>query len=143
MATRCERHGQVEYGILEHEGREFVALGATVVGRSVTGYTRMTPSGINLTTWCGQTMLACRCEVVEIYWTGAVVLVFGLTNCRFIVGYALENDGMLFRGELVTDCSADFARREARQLAEYFGDLDADYEAEFASDQWPTPAVQS
>lgn len=41
MQTHCVREGQVEVGIVEHEGREFTALGATVVGRSITGYTRL------------------------------------------------------------------------------------------------------
>lgn len=135
MKTRCERKGQVEVGIIEHEGKEFVALGASVVGRSVTGYTKLTPTGITLTTWCGKTMLACRCEVVERYWTDAVVLVFGLTKGRFIFGYALADDGMLFRGELVTDCSLEEAHREARVLAEYFADLDAEDEAATACDE--------
>ncbi len=74
-------------------------------------------------------MLSCRCEVVERLWTGAVVLMFGLTNGRFLVGYALADDGMLFRGELVTGSSSEDARREALQLAEYFSELDAEDEA--------------
>ena len=143
MATRCERKGQIEYGILEFEGREYVALGATVVGRSVTGYTRMTPLGITLTTWCGQTMLDSRCEIVERYWTKAVALNFSLTGGKFIVGYALGDCGMLFRGELLTNSNPDDAGDEARKLAEYFAELDAQDEFEFASEQWPTPAEQT
>jgi hypothetical protein len=38
MTTRCVRQGQIEVGIIEHRGREFSALGATVVGRHVTGH---------------------------------------------------------------------------------------------------------
>ena len=41
MQSTCVRQGQVEVGIVEHEGREFSALGATVVGRHVTGYTKL------------------------------------------------------------------------------------------------------
>jgi len=131
MTTRCERNGQIEIGIIEHEGHEFVAFGATVVGRSVTGYTHRTPSGIELRTWCGRTMLACRNEVVERYWSDTVALVFGLTNGRFLVGYGLADHGMLFRGELITGCSPEGARCEARRIAEEFAELDAEDEAAF------------
>lgn len=31
--ARCERRGQAEIGVVEHEGREYAALGATVDGR--------------------------------------------------------------------------------------------------------------
>lgn len=135
MTTRCERQGQIEIGIIEHEGHEVLALGATVVGRSVTGYTYRTQFGIELQTWCGRTMLACRCEVVERYWSGTVALIFGLTNGRFIVGYGLADHGMLFRGELITVCSWDKARPEARRIAEAFADLDAEDEAAFLLDE--------
>src|SRR5687767_1197597 len=106
MQTHCVRQGQVEIGVIEHEGHEFSALGASVIGRSVTGYTRSRDGGISLTTWCGHTMLDCRCEVVERFWSGEVALVFRLTNGRFIVGYALADNGMLFRGELLIDADA-------------------------------------
>jgi hypothetical protein len=56
--TYCVRQGQIEIGVIEHEGREFSAMGATVVGRHITGYTRLVDGDITLTTWCGQTMLA-------------------------------------------------------------------------------------
>jgi len=47
---------------------------------------------------------------------------------RFIVGYALSNSGMLFRGELVTDASDNEARRAAVFIANMcvaFDDEDA------------------
>lgn len=135
MTTRCERQGQIEIGIIEHEGHEFVAFGATVAGRSFTGYTHRTPRGIELRTWCGGTMLSCRSEVVERYWTDTVALVFALTSGRFIVGYGLADHGMLFRGELATDCSPEEARREARRIAEEFADLDAEDEAPLLLDE--------
>ncbi len=128
MKTKCLRHGQVEVGVIEHEGREFSALGATVVGRHVTGYTKIVHADIALQTWCGQTMLACRSEVVERYWSGSLALIFRLTRSRFIVGYALAEDGMLFRGELIDDCTDDEARDTARQLADQFAELDAEDE---------------
>jgi hypothetical protein len=126
MKTTCLRHGQVEVGVIEHEGREFSALGATVVGRHVTGYTKQVHGDITLQTWCGQTMLACRSEVVERYWSGSLALMFRLPRGRFIVGYALADDGTLFRGELVDDCTDDEARDMARQLADQFAELDAE-----------------
>ncbi|EMI54169.1 hypothetical protein [Rhodopirellula sallentina] len=129
--TRCERQGQIEIGIIEHEGREFVALGASVVGRNLTGYTKSDRYGITLRTWCGKTMLDCRCEIVERYWSGSLALMFCLANGRFIVGYALDEDGMLFRGELIDDCDEDDAQREARRIANYFADLDAEDEEAF------------
>lgn len=132
--TRCERQGQIEIGIIEHEGREFVALGASVIGRNVTGYTKLDRYGITLQTWHGKTMLACRCEVVERYWSGSLALMFRLANGRFIVGYALDERGMLFRGELIDNCDEDDARREARRIASYFADLDAEDEETFQAE---------
>ena len=37
-STRHIRQGQIEIGIIEHEGHEFAAYGATVVRRDITGY---------------------------------------------------------------------------------------------------------
>lgn len=76
-------------------------------------------------------MLACRSEVVEEYDDGSLVLVFRLSNSRFIVGFALGERGMLFRGELLTDCTDDEARRTARQVAKHFSELVAQDEYEF------------
>ncbi|OYW17865.1 MAG: hypothetical protein B7Z55_11700 [Planctomycetales bacterium 12-60-4] len=135
-STRCERQGQIEVGIIEHEGREFAALGASVVGRNITGYTKGDRYGITLTTWCGKTMLDCRCEIVERYWSGSMALMFRLPRGRFVIGYALGESGMLFRGELIDDCTDDDARRQAVYLAQFFGDIDAEdeeaYQAELA-----------
>jgi hypothetical protein len=128
MNTFCFRSGQIEVGVIEHEGREFSALGATVVGRHVTGYTKLIHGDITLQTWCGQTMLACRSEVVERYWSGSLALMFRLTRGRFIVGYALAEVGMLFRGELLDNCTDEEARDTARQLADHFAELDAEDE---------------
>ncbi len=41
MQTTCVRQGQIEVGIIEHEGHELSALGATVQGHSVTAYTKL------------------------------------------------------------------------------------------------------
>lgn len=130
MQTYCVRQGQVEVGVIEHQGREFAALGASVVGRNVTGYTRNVHGDIVLTTWCGQTMLDSRCEVVEQFWSGSMALMFRLPRGRFIVGYALADHGMLFRGELLINGDEDDARYMARQLSDYFAELDAEDELE-------------
>ena len=126
MQTQCIRQGQIEVGVIEHEGREFSALGASVVGTSITGYTRLEKGGITLTTWCGQTMLACRSKIVERYWDDSLAVLFRLRKCRFIVGYALGENGMLFRGELLTGCDEYEASRIARQLSDHFSELDTE-----------------
>ena len=59
---------------------------------------------------------------------------FRLPKGRFIVGYALGDDGMLFRGELLDRCTEDDARRHARMLSENFGELDAEDEAAFEAE---------
>ena len=51
MRTWCERQGQVEVGLIEHEGRTFAALGASVVGRHVTGYTGLKTHDIYQDPW--------------------------------------------------------------------------------------------
>ncbi len=129
MKTWCERQGQVEVGVIEHEGQTFAALGASVQGRHVTGYLKTTSGEASLTTWCGLTMLACRSETIETYRDGATILLFRLTQGRFVVGYSL-GEGMLFRGELLTDFTDDEARRIARRITDYFAELDAQDEFE-------------
>ena len=134
MKTWCERNVQVEVGVVEHEGHTFAALGASVQGRYVTGYTNRKNRQISLKTWCGKMMLACRSEVVQKYHDGAVVIVFRLTRGRFIVGYALGDHGMLFRGELVTDCTDQEARQTAREIARHFAELDAEDDSDWQED---------
>jgi hypothetical protein len=126
--SRSERHGQTEVGIVSQDGQEFAAIGATVHGRDITAYTKLDGHRIVLTTWAGKTMLACRSEVVRRHRDGSLVLIFRLTRCRFIVGYALGGSGMLFRGELLTDATDDEARRAAvfiSNLCAAFDDVDA------------------
>ena len=130
METRCERRGQVEIGIIDHQGRTFAAFGSSVSGHNVTGYTRKRNGCISLTRWDGSTMLGCRSEVVREHHDGSAALMFRLTHGRFIVGYALGDDGMLFRGELLTDCDEDRAKHEAVSLAEYWSGIDAEDEAD-------------
>lgn len=131
MESYCIRQGQVEVGVIKHDSHEFHALGASVIGTRITGYTHK-DKFVTLKTWCGKTMLDCRCEVVERSWNGTVVLLFRLTNRRFIVGYALAESGMLFRGELLTDFDDDDAKRYAKNIADEFANIDAEDEA----NQW-------
>ncbi|PHQ34816.1 hypothetical protein [Rhodopirellula bahusiensis] len=132
MQTNCVRSGQIEVGIITHEGKDFSSIGASVVGRTLTAYTRCTHGEIHLTSWCGQTILACRSEVVQRYADDSMAIMFRLTANRFIVGYALADDGMLFHGELLRHGDEDDARYLARQLADDFAQLDADDEEAFA-----------
>lgn len=75
-------------------------------------------------------MLACRSEVVREFHDGSLALVFRLTHGRYVVGYALGDDGMLFRGELLTEGDEDDARREALAISEHWSDIDAEDEAD-------------
>jgi hypothetical protein len=132
--TRSERHGQTEIGIVNHESREFAALGATVHGRDITAYTKLDGNHIVLTTWAEKTMLACRSKVVRRHRDGSLVLVFRLTRRRFVVGYALGDSGMLFRGELVTGSTDEEARRAAIYISNMCAAFDTEDEANFDPD---------
>jgi hypothetical protein len=133
--TYCIRHGQTEIGVIEHQGHAFAALGASVHGKHVTGYTYCIRGDVILQTWCGKTFLGCRCQVVETYlsddWGQGVALVFCLTKGRAIVGYALDKHGGLFRGELVDD---DF-EYAAKQEAEHWRRIDAEDAERFEYEQ--------
>jgi hypothetical protein len=130
MQTRCERRGQIEVGIVTHDGRVFSAFGSSVQAHNVTGYTRYGHGRIALTRWDGSTMLTCRSEVIRRFSDGAIAIMFRLAHGRYIVGYVLGDDGSLFRGELLTDCDDDRARQEALALANYWSEIDAEDEAD-------------
>jgi hypothetical protein len=130
--TRCERRGQLEIGVVTHEGHVFAAFGASVYQRNVTGYTRQRNGSISLSRWDGTTMMDCRNEVIRQFHDGSIAMIFRLTHGRFIVGYALGADAMLFRGELLSDCDFDRARHEAFTLADYWSGIDTEDE----SDPW-------
>jgi len=129
METRCERRGQVEVGIVTHDGHVFAAFGSSVSGHNVTGYTRLRNGSITLTRWDGSTMLDCRSKVIREFSDGSIAIVFRLTNGRFIVGYTLGDDGMLFRGELLTGCDGDRASHEAVALSQYWSQIDEEDQA--------------
>jgi len=63
-----------------------------------------------------------------------IALMFRLTKGRYIVGYALDENGMLFRGEMIDYCNEDDARREAKRIASYFSDLDTEDEEAFQAE---------
>ena len=127
-STRSIRQGQVEIGIIEHEGREFATYGATVCEREITAYVRYKKGHYWLTTWNGTTMLNCRSEIVERFWDGSLALMFRLPRGKYIVGYALGSNGMLFRGELLDHCSEHEARRHALTLSDNWAEVDAEDE---------------
>jgi hypothetical protein len=131
-STRSERHGQIEFGIVEHAGTEYIALGGTVVHRDITGYVKHKCGRYWLATWAGGTMLDCRSEVVERYWNGGLALMFRLPKGKFIIGYALGDNGMLFRGELIDGCSQEEARRHCVMVAENWLEVDQMDEEEAA-----------
>ncbi len=126
-STRSIRKGQIEVGILEHEGREFAALGSTISGRQVVGYVKKDRRGYQLTRWNGEIMLSCRCEIVKEFWCGSKALLFRLPRGRFVVGYAL-GDGMLFRGELIDHRSVDDARCRAWAISDQLAEMDLEDE---------------
>ncbi|MFO0849264.1 MAG: hypothetical protein U0871_12020 [Gemmataceae bacterium] len=144
MTSHIARDGQTEIGlVVGPTGRPFAALGASVRGRHVTGYTSARGE---LTTWDGRVMLACRSESVRRFRDGAEAVVYRLTGGRFIAGYSLGT-GMLFRGELVTADDGRTGAEVAEQLAGHWREADADDERDwdgaFANDEadglcdWP------
>jgi hypothetical protein len=73
-------------------------------------------------------MMARRSEVVATYWDGSLALVFRLPHGRFIAGYALGDDGMLFRGELLDTGTTEEAKAAALENANYWIERDAEDE---------------
>jgi hypothetical protein len=138
MELVSERRGQVEIGVIDHYGHVYAAYGSSVNGRYVTAYTRHRDGCLCLTRWDGSTMLACRSEVVREYRDGSITLLYRLTHGRFMAGYALGDDGMLFRGELLAGCTEDDARREAVAIAEHWIEIDAEDE----DDPWHGEPVE-
>jgi hypothetical protein len=130
MEPVCERRGQLEVGVITHDGHVYAAFGASISRHNVTAYTRKWHGRISLTRWDGSTMLASRSEAIREFHDGPIAVIFRLTHGRYIVGYALGDDGMLFRGELLTDCDDRRARREALAIAEHWIETDAEDEAD-------------
>ena len=129
-STRSIRQGQIEIGIVEHNGIEYAAFGGTVVRRDITAYLKFKKNHYWLMAWAGGTMLDSRSEVVERFCNDGLALMFRLPKGRYIVGHALGDDGMLFRGELIDNCTDDEARRHCLMVAENWMELDSEDEVE-------------
>ena len=127
-STHSFRQGQIEVGVIEHEGKEYTAYGSTICGRSITGYLKKDHGTYQLTRWNGEIMLASRSEIVKEFWCGSVALMFRLPRNRFVVGYGLAGDGSLFRGELIDGCTEEEARSHAWMVADNFAELDLEDE---------------
>ena len=102
-----------------------------VMGRVVTAYTHLCNGEIALTNWRGQSFGG-RSETVDRFADGSLAIIFRLGHERFLAGYALGEDGMLFRGELIKDTEAE-ARWVARIVSDQFAALDAECDADTAS----------
>ena len=133
-STRSFQQNQIEVGVLEHNGTEYAAYGATVVRRDITAYLKFKKNHYWLSSWSGETKLASRSEIVERFWDGSLALMFRLPRGRFIVGYALGDDGMPFRGELIDHCDEDEARRHAVMVSRNWAELDAEDEEVFQAE---------
>lgn len=132
-STRSIRQGQIEVGILTHNGHDYASYGSTICGRQITGYLKMDRGEYQLTRWNGEVMLTGRCEIVKEFWSGAEALMFRLPRGRFVVGYAL-GEGMLFRGELIDNCTDEEARNHAWMIADNFAELDLEDEEAFQAE---------
>ena len=98
--------------------------------QQLTNLARLGNRSTTPTSWDGTTLLGCRSQVIREFYNDCLALMFRLTQRRFIVGYALGDDGMLFRGELLTNSDDERARQEALALAEYWSEIDAEDEAD-------------
>jgi hypothetical protein len=110
--------------------RPFGSPGTSTRGPEVTGYTGGRYHTV-LKSWDGRTILDARARVVGTYRTEdgeSCALVFALPRGRYVVGYALGLDGMLFRGELRDEPDDDDseADRAARDVAERWIERDAE-----------------
>ena len=77
--TRSFQQNQIEVGILEHNGTEYAAYGATVVRRDITAYLKFKKNHYWLSSWSGGAKLDCRssraiapCWVIWYEWGDAI-----------------------------------------------------------------------
>ena len=131
MKTSVIRQGQSEIGIVEHQGKQFAAYGASVNGKEISAYHG---KNFTLTDWGSRVILDCRCSVVQKFrlrWGDeAFALVFKLTNGRAIVGYSL-GERMLFRGELVDETDERELKRLAIGISEHWIERDEEDDDDF------------
>ena len=136
MNTRTQQFGQVETMTLIHEGHEFTHMASSVDGKHISGYM----ADGELQRASGATMLTGRMEKVETYRDQysdkSHAVIFRLPRSRFIAGYALDDAGDLFRGELLPQGEGqEDAERLARSIAENCLDMAAEEDAQFQAEQ--------
>src|SRR5262245_59803810 len=105
MNSRVEQHGNIEIGIVEHEGREYIAMGSVVTNTHCTAYLG---KNRQLTKWDG-TVIG-RWSVASSWPTPRSYVSSRMYQIEAWVGAALytgrsAGEGMVFNG-----------RRVARQL---------------------------
>ena len=98
-------------------------MGLRWPGRDISAYTKLRHGEISLATWGGETLIEGRSEIVERFADGSLALIFRLGHGRFLAGYALGEDRMLFRGELMEETEAE-ARWTARITSDEFAEFD-------------------
>lgn len=110
-----------------------VRLAGDVVAATgdVVGYVQQPDGPIVLMDWHGRHVLHTGADVVETYHTyphgdKALALLWHVGPGRYVVGYALDDAGTLFRGELMDGATRDDAEERARDLAAYWIERDAD-----------------
>jgi hypothetical protein len=94
---KAEQHGAIEVGIIEHEGREFSALGSVVTGDYVVAYKK----GTTVTTWAGDVLGTCR--VVSTWKTPRSYVSTEMHQLEAVINGVryrgrCAGDGMIFRG---------------------------------------------
>lgn len=101
MDTRSEQHGQVEVGIVSHEGREFAALGSVIDGDRITAY--LGKDGY-LTKWDGTVIgiyhITSSWRTPKSFVSGTMNQVYAKMDGQWYVGRS-AGEGMLFRGRKV------------------------------------------
>lgn len=135
MKSQAYRIRQTETGVIEHNGNQFAATGSSVHGKQVTGY--LGKHG-ELLRWDGLQMLsgARHHDIGTLRWgesgDDGNVCAWKLTHNRWIVGWAMNGEGSLFRGELTTIDEGsetdkdDEAHRQAFEIAYRWIDIDVE-----------------
>jgi hypothetical protein len=138
MDSQAYRIRQTEIGVIKHDGYEFSALGSDVNGRHVTGY--LGKSGA-LSRWDGGQMLPANRYVEFTEWTWGefsdkgYVCGWRVGRGRWILGWAMNGAGSLFRGELADADDDDDARRQAESIAEHWIEVDNEDRERDAAEQ--------
>jgi hypothetical protein len=101
MDTRSEQHGNVEVGVIVHEGREFKALGSVIDGGRIAAY--LGKAG-QLTKWSGEVIGTYQVTRTwrrpRNYVSSTLSQVYATVEGKRYTGRS-AGEGMLFRGKLV------------------------------------------